>query len=45
MGKVPSLSEARDNWAELIGRAPFGGERATIPRRGKPVAVVVPVAA
>ncbi len=44
MGKAISLSEARDRWADLIGRVQFGGERVTIAKRGKPVAVVVSVA-
>ncbi len=39
-----SLSEARDNWADLVGQVQFGGERVTISKRGKPVAVVVSVA-
>jgi prevent-host-death family protein len=43
MAKVLSLSEARDNWADLIGQVQFGGERVTISKRGKPVAVVVSV--
>ncbi len=44
MSKVMSLSEARDNWADLVGQVQFGGERVTISKRGKPVAVVVSVA-
>lgn len=44
MGKPMSLSEARDNLADLIGQVQFGGERVTISKRGKPVAVVVSVA-
>ncbi len=44
MTKVMSLSDARDNWAELVGQVQFGGERVTISKRGKPVAVVVSVA-
>lgn len=43
MDKVMSLSEARDHWADVIGRVQFGGERVTIAKRGKPVAVVVSV--
>lgn len=43
MAKMLSLSEARDNWADLIGQVRFGGERVTISKRGKPVAVVVSV--
>jgi prevent-host-death family protein len=44
MDKMMSLSEARDHWADLVGRVQFGGERVTIAKRGKPVAVVVSVA-
>jgi prevent-host-death family protein len=44
MSKVMSLSEARDNLAEVIGQVQFGGERITLEKRGKPVAVVVSVA-
>jgi prevent-host-death family protein len=43
MDKMMSLSEARDHWADLVGRVQFGGERVTIAKRGKPVAVVVSV--
>jgi prevent-host-death family protein len=43
MDKSLTVSEARDNLAEVIGRVQFGGERVTIARRGKPVAVVVSV--
>ena len=44
MTKPLSVSEARDKLAEVIGRVQYGGERVTISRRGKPVAVVVSVA-
>ena len=44
MTKPLSVSEARDKLAEVIGRVRYGGERVTISRRGKPVAVVVSVA-
>jgi prevent-host-death family protein len=43
MDRSLTVSEARDNLAEVIGRVQFGGERVTIARRGKPVAVVVSV--
>ena len=44
MTKPLSVSEARDTLAEVIGRVQYGGERVTISRRGKLVAVVVSVA-
>lgn len=44
MTKPLSVSEARDKLAEVIGQVQYGGERVTISRRGKPVAVVAPVA-
>lgn len=44
MTQALSVSEARDQWADIIGRVQFGGERITLERRGKPVAVIVPVA-
>lgn len=43
MGKLMSVSEARDKLADVIGQVQYGGERVTIARRGKPVAVVVSV--
>lgn len=44
MTKPLSVSEARDKLAEVIEQVQYGGERVTISRRGKPVAVVVSVA-
>ena len=44
MTKPLSVSEARDKLTEVIGQVQYGGERVTISRRGKPVAVVAPVA-
>lgn len=35
--------EARDKLAELVNRVAFGRERVTITRRGKALAVLVPV--
>ena len=43
MGKSLTVSEARDRLADVIGQVQFGGERVTISKRGKPVAVVVSV--
>lgn len=43
MGKSLTVSEARDRLADLIGQVQFGGERVTIFKRGKAVAVVVSV--
>jgi len=38
-----TASEARANFAEILGRVSFGKERITIERSGKPVALLVPV--
>ena len=35
--------EARANFSELVNRAAYGKERVVLTRRGKPVAVVVPL--
>lgn len=34
-------SDARTEWAEMLNRVGYGGERITIERRGKPVAVLI----
>ena len=34
-------SEARTEWGDLLSRVGYGGERISIERRGKPVAVLV----
>jgi prevent-host-death family protein len=34
-------SDARTEWAEMLNRVGYGGERITIERRGRPVAVLV----
>ena len=34
-------SAARTEWAEMLNRVGYGGERITIERRGKPVAVLI----
>lgn len=44
MTKPLSVSGAQDKLAEVIRQVQYGGERVTISRRGKPVAVVVSVA-
>ena len=36
-----TASEARTEWAEMLNRVGYGGERITIERRGNPVAVLV----
>jgi prevent-host-death family protein len=41
--KVTS-SAARNEFAELVNRAAYGGERVIVHRRKKPVAAVVPLA-
>jgi prevent-host-death family protein len=41
--KVTS-SAARSEFAELVNRAAYGGERVIVHRRKKPVAAVVPLA-
>ncbi len=37
-------SAARNEFAELVNRAAYGGERVIVHRRKKPVAAVVPLA-
>jgi prevent-host-death family protein len=38
-----TAKEARRTFSDILGRASHGGERITVTRNGKPVAVVVPV--
>lgn len=38
-----SVSEAREDFAELVNRAAYTGERIRIYRRGRPVAAIVPI--
>ena len=38
-----STAEARDKLSELVNRVAYGRERVTITRRGKALAVLVPV--
>ena len=40
-----TASDARANFADILGRVSFGKERIAISRRGKPVALLVPVPA
>lgn len=42
MTKVSTM-QARDNLAELVNRVAYGGERVTLTRRGKALAVLVPL--
>jgi prevent-host-death family protein len=39
----PSVSEARQDFAELVNRAAYRGERIVVSRRGRPVAAIVPI--
>lgn len=41
--KKLSVSEARQQFAELINRAAYRGERFVVQRRRKPVAAVIPM--
>lgn len=34
---------ARDNFADALNRAAYGGERVVLSRRGKPLAAIVPL--
>lgn len=43
MGQTVTLTEAKAKLSELVSRVHFGGETLTITRKGKPVAVVLPV--
>ena len=38
-----SVSEARNDFAEIVNRAAYGGERVRVVRRGRPVAAIVPI--
>jgi len=38
-----SVSQARDDFAELVNRAAYKEERVIITRRGKPIAAIVPI--
>lgn len=37
-----TVGEARENFAEIINRVAFGGERLILTRHGKPIAAMVP---
>ena len=39
-----SVSEARQDFAELVNRAAYGHERIRVVRRGREVAAIVPIA-
>jgi prevent-host-death family protein len=43
MSKLLSTSAARSQFADLINRAEYAGERTVVHRRKKPVAAVVPI--
>jgi prevent-host-death family protein len=38
-----SVSDARQNFAELVNRAAYRGERVMVARRGRPSAAIVPI--
>ncbi len=40
---VISATEARSNFSEVLGRIAYGKERVTIERRGRPLAVLLPI--
>ncbi len=42
MSKQHTASSARANFAEIVNRAEYAGERTIVHRRKKPVAAVVP---
>lgn len=37
------ISEAREDFATIVNKVAFGGERVRLTRHGKPVAAVVPI--
>jgi prevent-host-death family protein len=39
-----TTKQARDDFSAAVNRVAFGGERIVLTRRGKPLAVVVPLA-
>ena len=39
-----SVAEAKKHFSELLSRVAYGGERITIAKRGKPLAMLVPSA-
>jgi prevent-host-death family protein len=41
--KEVSVAEAKKHFSDLLGRVAYRGERMTISKRGKPIAVLVPV--
>ncbi len=38
-----SVSEARHDFAEIVNRAAYGGERVRVVRRGQAVAAIIPI--
>jgi prevent-host-death family protein len=38
-----SVSDARQDFAELVNRAAYRGERVMVARRGRPIAAIVPI--
>ncbi len=44
MGSSISVSDARDDFAELVNRVAYAHERVRVVRRGKELAAIVPMA-
>jgi len=42
--KEVSVAEAKKHFSDLLGRVAYRGERITISKRGKPMAILVPAA-
>jgi len=42
INKEVSVAEAKKHFSDLLGRVAYGGERITILKRGRPMAVMVP---
>jgi len=40
--KEVSVAEAKKHLSDLLGRVAYGGERITISKRGKPMAILIP---
>jgi prevent-host-death family protein len=41
--KEVSVAEAKKHLSDLLGRVAYSGERITISKRGKPMAILIPV--
>jgi prevent-host-death family protein len=43
MTTTVSTSKARDDFAEMINRVAYRGERVVLDRHGKPIAAIIPI--